>query len=123
MYSSAQILQQVNHYIDHLSYDRKPESLYEPIKYVLSLGGKRIRPVLMLLAYNLYKDDPESILSSACALETYHNDAIKCRQKNLNITNPYLFPSLCRPDEGKKSFMNIWCILDEDLEDKLEYAI
>lgn len=73
MYSSAQILQQVNHYIDHLSYDRKPESLYEPIKYVLSLGGKRIRPVLMLLAYNLYKDDPESILPSACALETYHN--------------------------------------------------
>ncbi len=73
MYSSNQILEQVNHYIDHLAYDRRPESLYEPIRYVLSLGGKRIRPVLMLLAYNLYKDDPLSILSSACALETYHN--------------------------------------------------
>lgn len=36
-------------------------------------GGKRIRPTLMLLAYNLFKDDPEKILSSACALETYHN--------------------------------------------------
>ena len=37
------------------------------------MGGKRVRPVLMLLAYNMYKENPESILSSACALETYHN--------------------------------------------------
>ena len=37
------------------------------------MGGKRIRPVLMLLAYQLYKDDPESILMQAAALETYHN--------------------------------------------------
>ena len=37
------------------------------------MGGKRIRPVLMLLCYNMYKDDPETILSSACAIETYHN--------------------------------------------------
>ena len=71
-----------------------------------------------------YQKAPDMTKEESCkALETYHNDAIKCRQKNLNITNPYLFPSLCRPDEGKKSFMNIWCILDEDLEDKLEYAI
>lgn len=71
-----------------------------------------------------YKRAPDMTKEESCkALETYHNDAIKCRQKNLNITNPYLFPSLCRPDESKKSFMNIWCILDEELEDKLEYAI
>jgi geranylgeranyl diphosphate synthase type II len=37
------------------------------------MGGKRVRPVLMLLAYNMYKENPENILSSACALETYHN--------------------------------------------------
>ena len=43
------------------------------MRYVLSLGGKRIRPTLMLLAYNLYKDDPETILMPACGLETYHN--------------------------------------------------
>lgn len=70
---SEEILEKVNHYIQTLPFDRKPQSLYEPIKYVLSIGGKRMRPVLMLLAYNLYKDNPESILSSACALETYHN--------------------------------------------------
>nr|WP_253952474.1 polyprenyl synthetase family protein [Xylanibacter muris] len=63
----------VNDFISSLPYDRKPESLYNPIKYVLSMGGKRIRPVLMLLAYNLYKDDAERILMPAVALETYHN--------------------------------------------------
>ena len=67
------ILNKVNEFFDNLAYERKPESLYAPIKYVLSMGGKRIRPTLMLIAYNLYKDDPESILSSACALEIYHN--------------------------------------------------
>lgn len=73
MKTSAEILTLVNEYIDTLPYDRKPASLYEPIRYVLSLGGKRIRPVLMLLGYNMFKDDPETILSSACGLETYHN--------------------------------------------------
>ena len=71
--SADKILSLINDYLAALPYDRKPASLYEPIKYVLSLGGKRIGPTLMLLSYNLYKDDPESILSSACALETYHN--------------------------------------------------
>lgn len=73
MKTSNELLRIFNDYLEHLPYNRKPESLYEPIKYVLSIGGKRIRPVLMLLAYNMYKDNPESILPSACALETYHN--------------------------------------------------
>jgi len=73
MYTSTTILNLVNTFIDQLPYDRRPASLYEPIKYVLSLGGKRIRPVLMLLVYNLYKDDPERILMPAVGLETYHN--------------------------------------------------
>ena len=71
--TASELLTLVNDYLDALPYERKPTSLYEPIKYVLSLGGKRIRPVMMLLAYNLYKERPEDILSSACALETYHN--------------------------------------------------
>lgn len=73
MKTADEFLQLINRYLDSLPYDRKPASLYAPIKYVLSMGGKRIRPTLMLLAYNLFKDDPEKILSSACALETYHN--------------------------------------------------
>lgn len=73
MINADQILKLVNDYLVQLPYDRRPASLYEPIRYVLSMGGKRIRPVLMLLSYNLFKDDPETILMPACALETYHN--------------------------------------------------
>ena len=73
MYNAEQLLNKVNDFIDHLPYERRPASLYDPIKYVLSLGGKRIRPVLMLLAYNLYREDPENILMPAIGLETYHN--------------------------------------------------
>lgn len=50
-----------------------PDGLYAPIRYSLSAGGKRIRPVLMLLAYNMYKDDVDSIMDNALGLETYHN--------------------------------------------------
>ena len=63
----------VNLYIDNMQYNAQPEGLYAPIKYVLSLGGKRIRPILMLMAYNLYHDDVDAILPNAIALETYHN--------------------------------------------------
>lgn len=73
MYTSEEMLKMVNGYISKLAYDRKPKSLYEPVEYALSMGGKRIRPTLMLLAYNLFRDDPEKILMPATALETYHN--------------------------------------------------
>ena len=54
MYTSNEILKKVNEALGALPYNRKPASLYEPISYVLSLGGKRIRPVLMLLGYQLF---------------------------------------------------------------------
>ena len=73
MMTSEEILRVVNKGLESLAYDRKPASLYEPIRYVLSLGGKRIRPVLMLLSYNLFKEQPEIILMPALGLETYHN--------------------------------------------------
>lgn len=73
MKTSDELLKSINDYIDQLPYSRQPYSLYEPVRYVLSIGGKRIRPMLMLLTYQLYHDDPERIMSSAVALETYHN--------------------------------------------------
>lgn len=73
MLTADEILGKVNDFLANLPYERKPYSLYEPIKYVLSMGGKRIRPILMLLSYNLFKEDPEKILMNAVALETYHN--------------------------------------------------
>ena len=70
--NAEEILQFVNERISNRP-QQKPSGLYAPISYVLSLGGKRIRPVLMLLAYSLYKDDPLSIIEQAIGLETYHN--------------------------------------------------
>ena len=73
MYQAEEILEKVNQAIADLHYDRKPASLYEPVKYVLSCGGKRIRPVLMLLCYNMYKENPTDIMMQALGVETYHN--------------------------------------------------
>ena len=72
-YNTDELLGMVNRALDEERYNRQPVSLYEPIKYVLSMGGKRIRPVLMLLSYNLYKDNPADILVQAVGLETFHN--------------------------------------------------
>jgi polyprenyl synthetase len=73
MFTAETILDKINAYLERIPEGRTPQSLYQPIQYVLSIGGKRIRPTLMLLAYNLFKDDPEQILAPACGLETYHN--------------------------------------------------
>ena len=73
MFTDTQLLDKVNDYISHLIYGKQPEGLYEPIQYAMSLGGKRIRPVLMMMAYNLYRDDVDSILNQAAGIETYHN--------------------------------------------------
>ena len=73
MLTSNEILQKVNEGLAALPYNRKPKSLYDPVEYVLSLGGKRIRPVLMLMGYNLWKEQPEDILMPAMGIETYHN--------------------------------------------------
>ncbi len=50
-----------------------PVELYEPIHYSLGIGGKRLRPVLLLLAYNLFKQDVENALPAALAIEVFHN--------------------------------------------------
>jgi geranylgeranyl diphosphate synthase type II len=51
----------------------KPVSLYEPIRYIMSLGGKRMRPVLTLFAYSIYKGGAKSIVKYAAAVEAFHN--------------------------------------------------
>ena len=73
MYSIAELTEKVTAALEQLPYDRQPQGLYAPIKYVLSLGGKRIRPVLMLMAYNMYREDVDRIMPVALGLEVYHN--------------------------------------------------
>ena len=73
MYSLEEIREKVNNFIAQLKYERAPLALYEPITYTLSQGGKRIRPVAFLMAYNLFKEDIETALYPAVAMEVYHN--------------------------------------------------
>ncbi|MDE6214967.1 polyprenyl synthetase family protein [Bacteroides sp.] len=73
MFAVSELLERINSHIAGLQFSRSPQGLYDPITYVLSMGGKRIRPVLMLMAYNLYKDDVARIFDVATGIEVYHN--------------------------------------------------
>ena len=73
MHTTEDFLNEINAILENHPYNRQPESLYNPVRYVLEQGGKRIRPILMMLAYELYKDHPEDIILPAVGLETYHN--------------------------------------------------
>lgn len=73
MFTASQLLDKINDHVSGLHFARNPKGLYAPVEYVLSLGGKRIRPVLMLMAYNLYKEEIACIYGPATAIEVYHN--------------------------------------------------
>jgi geranylgeranyl diphosphate synthase, type II len=59
--------------ISRLDIGQNPSELYDPIHYLLSLGGKRIRPVLCLLTYSLFKSDWEKQVPAALSVEIFHN--------------------------------------------------
>ena len=73
MKTSHQIQESFEKYLQGLDYSRQPDELYAPIRYVLSLGGKRIRPTFLIMAYNMYADDLESVFSTAAGMEIFHN--------------------------------------------------
>lgn len=73
MYCITELTEKINAEIDQIQYNAEPKNLYTPIRYILSIGGKRIRPVLMLMGYNLYQENVDAIMNNALALETYHN--------------------------------------------------
>ncbi|SHM64354.1 geranylgeranyl diphosphate synthase, type II [Cyclobacterium lianum] len=60
------------HILD-LNFEGQPKELYDPISYLMQLGGKRIRPLLALLSYGLFKEDYQKILTPAAAVEVFHN--------------------------------------------------
>lgn len=64
---------QIEKAIQSLALPGQPSRLYEPIRYFMSLGGKRMRPVMCMLAYEMYRDDVEQALPAALALELFHN--------------------------------------------------
>ena len=73
MLTFNQYLERVNAAIENLPYPAQPAHLYEPISYTMALGGKRIRPVLVLMACEAVGGDIEKAIMPAVGLEMYHN--------------------------------------------------
>jgi len=73
MYTQADLKKLVNKAILNLSYNEEAEKLNDPVKYILSIGGKRLRPVLALMACNLYNDKIDEAVIPAMGLEVFHN--------------------------------------------------
>ncbi len=67
------ISQIISSEVNQLKWNKKPVKLYEPIGYVLSLGGKRVRPALTLLACNMFADDIMPAVKPALGIEIFHN--------------------------------------------------
>lgn len=63
----------INQEIEKLDMGKSPAELYDPIRYVLALSGKRMRPLLTLLAYKIYQNHPENIIKAALVVEFFHN--------------------------------------------------
>lgn len=73
MFTLLEAQKLVERHLESTSIPGTPAELYEPVKYVLSLGGKRIRPALVILACDLFDGAVESALVPAVAIEVFHN--------------------------------------------------
>src|ERR1035437_278873 len=73
MYSIQELQERIQKELAELSFNKQPIELYEPIKYSLSLGGKRIRPLLTLLACDLFGGDINKALKTSIGIEVFHN--------------------------------------------------
>lgn len=59
--------------VGQLNYPEKPADLYKPITYIMSLGGKRLRPALLLMACDIFGGDAQQAVKAALAIEVFHN--------------------------------------------------
>lgn len=73
MYTFEYLLDQFEDKIERLDLGKEPKSLYEPIRYLLEAGGKRIRPVMALMASNMFTEDISEVYDAAIAIELFHN--------------------------------------------------
>ncbi|MES2653438.1 MAG: polyprenyl synthetase family protein [Bacteroidota bacterium] len=73
MHNPVQLQEIIEKAILEINHPKHPANLYEPIRYIMNLGGKRIRPVMVLMASELFNDDVNIALDVALAIETFHN--------------------------------------------------
>lgn len=67
------LLKRLHTEFEQNSYGEYPDELYDPIRYIMSLSGKRFRPLLTLLATSVFTDDWEKAIKPAMAVEVFHN--------------------------------------------------
>lgn len=73
MISENQIAEAVRSLFEKIEFQAEPAGLYDPLRYMISIGGKRVRPRLCLTSYALFRDTiSEEILGPAAAIEVYH---------------------------------------------------
>ncbi len=63
----------ISSFFESLHLEKEPKNLYEPIDYILALGGKRIRPVLTLMSCEIFDTNAQKALYAAAAVEVFHN--------------------------------------------------
>ena len=73
MKNTLELYELIETEIKNIEYPRNPKNLYKPIEYVLSIGGKRIRPILLLLSHQLFKEDISDSVKPSIAIEIFHN--------------------------------------------------
>ncbi|MEE4214591.1 MAG: polyprenyl synthetase family protein [Bacteroidales bacterium] len=73
MYTYEELREIVNKAVHNMSYDYESDSLFEPVKYLMSMGGKRVRPVMVLMACNLFDNKIEKAILPALGMEILHN--------------------------------------------------
>lgn len=73
MFTLSQLQEIISEKINSLNFNKEPKGLYEPIRYTLDSGGKRIRPALVLAACNLFSENIEDAFPVALAFEIFHN--------------------------------------------------
>ncbi len=73
MYSLEELSEFIDKALANINLPEEPQNLYKPIQYILSSGGKRIRPVLTLSACNLFKESVDFAIYPALAVEVFHN--------------------------------------------------
>ena len=94
MHSIQQYQEFISDYLQSQSKNKEPKNLYEPIHYILQLGGKRMRPILTLMSAEVFDADYEKALPAALAVEVFHNfslvhddimDAAPLRRGNVTV--------------------------------------
>ncbi len=68
-----ELLKSLNGFIDSLNWNKSPESLYEPVDYFMQIGGKRIRPLVLLYIHEILKGNSDAALNAAYGMELFHN--------------------------------------------------